>query len=167
MPCAAAATVTSGSLAAPSSIEYSVWTCRCANESVLTGGGAPQWSCVPGRRGPRGRDDGQATGGEDRQCCVLGMLRCVGVLLCPSAGSGPMPPILAPLEVYSEGLTGRVSSHRTDPRGPRPPRHSHARGGPLQEAASEPAAHGDVADARLLVLLPDGHVSGPLVEAPG
>src|SRR3954468_23388352 len=46
MPCSAAALVTSGSLAAPSSIEYSVWTCRWANESdvLLTGGGAPQWS---------------------------------------------------------------------------------------------------------------------------
>src|SRR3954465_12504959 len=115
MPCAAAAAVTSGSLAAPSSIEYSVWTCRCANESVLTGGGAPQWSCVPGRRGPRGRDDGQATGGEDRQGCGLGVrggvggLLWVGGLLGPWAGSGPVPPILAPLEVYSEGLTGRVS----------------------------------------------------------
>src|SRR3954464_10927847 len=53
MPCAAAAAVTSGSLAAPSSIEYSVWTWRCANESdeLLTGGGTPQWSCVPGREG--------------------------------------------------------------------------------------------------------------------
>src|SRR3954466_7156207 len=122
MPWGAAAAVPSGSLAAPSSIEYSVWTCRCANESVLTGGGAPQWSYVPGRRGPRGPDDGRATGGEDRQCCVLGVRRCVGVLLCPSAGSEPVPPILAPLEVYSEGLTGRVSCHGQIHEGPPPPR---------------------------------------------
>src|SRR3982751_666132 len=155
MPWAAAAAVTSGSLAAPSSIEYSVWTCRCAIESVLlTGGGAPQWSCVPGRRGPRGRDDGQATGGEDRQCCVLGVLRCVGVLLCPSAGSGPVPPILAPLEAYSEGLTGRVSSHRTDPSHPPPYPRAPGRSAVLRQAP----AHGDLADARFLVLLPDGRV---------
>src|SRR5918998_5465577 len=64
MPCSAAAFVTSGSLAAPSSIEYSVWTCRCAKESdeLVTGGRAPQWSCVPGRQGLR-----RATGGEDRR----------------------------------------------------------------------------------------------------
>ena len=53
---------------------------------------------MPGRRELR-----EATGGEDRQCCVLGV-RLFGLLL----------PILAPPEVYSEGLTGRVSSHRTD-----------------------------------------------------
>src|SRR4051794_41754316 len=101
MPCAAAATVTSGSLAAPSSIEYSVWTCRCANESVLTGGGAPQWSCVPGRRGPRGRDDGQATGGggPERSCLGAGgggrgPLR-VGGVLCARGGLRPAPPLPA------------------------------------------------------------------------
>jgi hypothetical protein len=49
---------------------------------------------VPDRRELR-----QATGGEDRQCCVLGV-RLFGLLL----------PILALPEVYSEGLTGRVSS---------------------------------------------------------
>src|SRR4051794_41817829 len=66
MPCAAAALVTSGSLAAPSSIEYSVCTCRCTNESdgdgVLTGGPAPQRACVPGRRDPAGDRRGR-TGG--------------------------------------------------------------------------------------------------------
>src|SRR3954451_14094902 len=62
MPAAAAAAVTSGSFAAPSSIEYSVCTCRWTNESdgLLTGGGTPQWSCVPG-----GRELHRATGGED------------------------------------------------------------------------------------------------------
>src|SRR5947209_12691166 len=68
MPCSAAALVTSGSLAAPSSIEYSVCTCRCTNESdgaLLTGGRAPQWSCVPDRRLIR-----RATGGEDRRCRI-------------------------------------------------------------------------------------------------
>src|SRR4051812_49873590 len=109
MPCAAAAAVTSGSLAAPSSIEYSVWTCRCANESVLTGGGAPQWSRVPGRRGPRGRDDGQATGGGERQCCVPGVRRggggllCVGGLLCSWGRPRAGPPVLPPPGGYSAG----------------------------------------------------------------
>src|SRR4051812_50217098 len=62
MPAAAAAAVTSGSFAAPSSIEYSVCTCRWANESdgLLTGGRTPQWSCVPG-----GRELHRATGGGD------------------------------------------------------------------------------------------------------
>src|SRR3954451_8944031 len=65
MPCSAAALVTSGSFAAPSSIEYSVCTCRCAKESdgLVTGGRAPRWSCVPDRRCVR-----RATGGEDRRC---------------------------------------------------------------------------------------------------
>src|SRR3712207_9195499 len=60
--CSAAALVTSGSLAAPSSIEYSVCTCRCTNESddgVLTFVGAPHGSCVPGRRGSGGRPAGE------------------------------------------------------------------------------------------------------------
>src|SRR4029453_8744440 len=141
MPCSAAAFVTSGSLAAPSSIEYSVWTCRCANESVLlTGDGAPQWSCVPDRRELR-----QATGGEDRQGCVLGV-RLFGLLL----------PILAPPEVYSEGLTGRVSSHRTDP-SHAPPGLLLVPGGLVREEA---APHGDVCDSRLLVLVADGRVAG-------
>src|SRR3712207_9563422 len=64
--CSAAALVTSGSLAAPSSIEYSVCTCRCTNESddgVLTGLGAPHGSCVPGRRGSGGRPAGGTRGG--------------------------------------------------------------------------------------------------------
>src|ERR687890_1499280 len=66
IPCSAAALVTSGSLAAPSSIEYSVCTCRCTNESddgVLTGLGAPHGSCVPGRRGSGGRPAGKTGGG--------------------------------------------------------------------------------------------------------
>src|SRR3954465_13720834 len=97
MPCSAAALVTSGSLAAPSSIEYSVCTCRCAKESdpavrgdaaLLTGGRAPRWSCVPDRRLIR-----RATGGEDRRCRVR----------------WAVPPILALREVYAEGLTRRVS----------------------------------------------------------
>src|SRR3712207_7484902 len=63
--CSAAALVTSGSFAAPASIEYSVCTWRCTNESddgVLTGVGAPHGSCVPGRRGSGGRPAGK-TGG--------------------------------------------------------------------------------------------------------
>src|SRR4051794_41823578 len=66
MPWAAAALVTSGSFAAPSSIEYSVCTCRCTNESdvdgVVTGGRAPQGSCVPGRRDPAGDRRGRPAG---------------------------------------------------------------------------------------------------------
>src|SRR3712207_9106095 len=65
--CSAAALVTSGSLAAPSSIEYSVCTCRCTNESddgVLTFVGAPHGSCVPGRRGSGGRPAGKTGGAE-------------------------------------------------------------------------------------------------------
>src|SRR3954470_23887041 len=99
MPCSAAALVTSGSLAAPSSIEYSVCTCRCAKESdgaLLTGGRAPRWSCVPDRRLIR-----RATGGEDRR--VRGS-RWVH-------DPGPVS-ILALAAVYAEGLTGRVSPGR-------------------------------------------------------
>src|SRR4051812_22821932 len=97
MPCSAAALVTSGSLAAPSSIEYSVCTCRCAKESegaLLTGGRAPQWSCVPDRRLIR-----RATGGEDRRCGIR----------------WAVTPILALGEVYAEGLTRRVSLDRRVP----------------------------------------------------
>src|SRR3954447_17780069 len=75
MPCAAAAAVTSGSLAAPSSIEYSVWTCRWANESVLLTG--VRYSSVVVRAQPSGpwdQDDGRRpagkTGGAGR--AVLG-----------------------------------------------------------------------------------------------
>src|SRR6476619_6354274 len=110
MPCAAAAAVTSGSLAAPSSIEYSVWTWRCANESdeLLTGGGTPQWSCVPGREG--------APAGDRR-----------GRPVCEAPREGARDtPILALLEVYSEGLTDRVAHRRTD------------RSHPSREGASEP-----------------------------
>src|SRR4051794_41848355 len=111
MPCAAAATVTSGSLAAPSSIEYSVWTCRCANESVLTGGGAPQWSCVPGRRGPRGRDDGQATGGGDRQGCVPRGRRGGGGFVVSLGGPRAGAPLPPPPRGPSPGRAGRGSPH--------------------------------------------------------
>src|SRR3954447_10179128 len=109
MPWAAAAAVTSGSLAAPSSIEYSVWTCRCANESdeLFTGGGTPQWSCVPGREG--------APAGDRR-----------GRPVCEAPGEGARgTPILALRKVYSEGLTDRVAHTRTG-KGPRPPHPSQA-----------------------------------------
>src|SRR3954454_10423549 len=126
IPCSAAAFVTSGSLAAPSSIEYSVCTCRWTNESALvTGGRAPRWSCVPDRRCVR-----RATGGEDRRCCALGRDRWGG-------GS-----ILALPEVYAEGLTERVGSR-----------------------SGQDPAHRDVRDTRLVVLLADGGVAGPFVEA--
>src|SRR5690348_10616472 len=92
MPYSAAALVTSGSLAAPSSIEYSVCTWRWANESaVLTGGRAPQWSCVPAVGFRR------ATGGEDR--------------LDGTAGGDCDP---RTVEVYSGVPTGCVSAQRTD-----------------------------------------------------
>src|SRR4051794_23331030 len=87
MPAAAAAAVTSGSFAAPSSIEYSVWTCRCTNESegvLLTGGAAPQGRACPAGRNSTGRPAGKTRSG----------------------GS-----ILALPKVYAEGLTGRVFSH--------------------------------------------------------
>src|SRR3954468_16431848 len=94
MPAAAAAAVTSGSFAAPSSIEYSVCTCRCTNESdgLLTGGGTPQWSCVPG-----GRELHRATGGEDTVRWVdpriaEGLLRGSDrtCLLTPGPGQHPL-----------------------------------------------------------------------------
>src|SRR3954449_6050068 len=96
IPCSAAALVTSGSFAAPSSIEYSVCTCRCAKESdgLLTGGRAPRWSCVPDRRCVR-----RATGGEDRRRCALGRGRRGG----RRGGRWGGAPILAPCEVYAEG----------------------------------------------------------------
>src|SRR5438309_7762460 len=97
MPCSAAALVTSGSFAAPSSIEYSVCTCRCTNESdagrpvlLLTGGRAPQRSYVPAGGGSGGRPAGKT-----------------GVRGCRS--------ILAPGPVYAEGLTERVSPDGTLP----------------------------------------------------
>src|SRR3954470_12506656 len=102
MPCSAAALVTSGSFAAPSSIEYSVCTCRCTNESddgVLTGVGAPHGSCVPGRRGPR-----RATGGEDR----WGGARPTGPVPGWSRRRRVGTSILAPAEVYAGALTERV-----------------------------------------------------------
>src|SRR4051812_35112641 len=76
MPSAAAALVTSPSLAAPSSIEYSVCTCRCTKFSeagVLTLRGAPHGSC--GRLFPRreqGRRSIWVTGGEGRSVLLAG-----------------------------------------------------------------------------------------------
>src|SRR3954454_22108798 len=96
MPAAAAAAVTSGSFAAPSSIEYSVWTCRCTNESegvLLTGGAAPQGRACPAGRNSTGRPAGKTRSG----------------------GS-----ILALPKVYAEGLTGRVFSHGTEQSQPHP-----------------------------------------------
>src|SRR4029450_184900 len=98
MPWAAAAAVTSGSFAAPSSIEYSVCTWRCANESdpadrgvLLTGGGAPQGSWGRDRRGRPAVRQGRSG--------------------WRSGWRFGGAPILALVEVYSEGLTGRVFSH--------------------------------------------------------
>src|SRR5215212_10774485 len=98
MPWAAAAAVTSGSLAAPSSIEYSVWTCRCAKESedgVLLTGGLCSSVVVPARpaEAPAGDRWGRPAVRETS----------------PEVASG-VAPILALLGVYAEGLTGRVSS---------------------------------------------------------
>src|SRR4051794_27734628 len=76
MPSAAAALVTSPSLAAPSSIEYSVCTCRCTKfpeAGVLTLRGAPHGSC--GRLFPRreqGRRSIWVTGGEGRSVLLAG-----------------------------------------------------------------------------------------------
>src|SRR5438270_3860805 len=98
----AAALVTACSFAAPSSIEYSVCTCRFAKESdgLLTGGRAPQWSNLPTDGTPAGDRWGRPA------------LQCSG-----SEGSGGAPTILALQWVYAEGLTERVS-HRTP--GPHP-----------------------------------------------
>src|SRR4051812_17120050 len=183
MPCSAAALVTSGSLAAPSSMEYSVCTCRCTNESfdglLLTGvprwrssgpfagllcscvrsqarsrcGRTPQWSCVPDRRRSGGRPVGK-TGGAEIQW---------------RPGRDPVggTSILALRKVYAEGLTERVGHRRTDPRRtPCPPPRASSRRAPAG-GRSEPTAHGDVGDAGLLVLLAHGRVAGPLVEAAG
>src|SRR3954447_16390111 len=101
MPCSAAALVTSGSFAAPSSIEYSVCTCRCTKESdepgLLTGGRTPQWSCVPDRGRSGGRPAGKTGGAE-----IWGIRWAV-------------PAILALRTVYAEGLTERVPSQLKDP----------------------------------------------------
>src|SRR3954454_11819508 len=110
MPWAAAAAVTSGSLAAPSSIEYSVWTCRCANEDSADRGlaGLLTGTCgssVVVRARPAGTPDGRPAG-ETR------------------AGAS----ILALTEVYSEGLTGRVFSQADHGRTPSP-HPSQAQGG--------------------------------------
>src|SRR5689334_13027153 len=58
MPISTALANRPSSLAAPSSMEYSVCTCRCTNESLLTGGALPGFAgCVAQRirGGPRGR----------------------------------------------------------------------------------------------------------------
>src|SRR5215203_5198392 len=151
MPCSAAAAVTSGSLAAPSSIEYSVCTCRCANESVLlTGGGAPQWSCVP-RPGCSGRRPVGKTGGRSGGC----VSRVAGVR-CPD------PRTRRGLLRGSDRTCLVTGGPQQDPC----PHLSQARGGALQGGASQPPDHRHVDDARLLVLVADGDVTGPLVEAP-
>src|SRR6476469_4567176 len=127
MPAAAAAAVTSGSFAAPSSIEYSVCTCRWTNESdgLLTGGGTPQSSCVPdGRELPR------ATGGEDTVRWV--------------------DPRIAEGVLRGSDRTCLVTPD-----------------GSVTPASGQSPAHRDVSDPRLLVLLADSGVAGPLVEAAG
>src|SRR5215218_695589 len=131
MPAAAAAAVTSGSLAAPSSIEYSVCTCRWTNESdgLLTGGRAPQWSCVPG-----GGKLQQATGGEDA-------VRWVDPRIAEGVLRGSDRTCL---------LTCGPIRHI------RPVR-------PLRQGA----AHRDVGNPRLLVLLADRGVTRPFVEPAG
>src|SRR3954469_4903020 len=98
MPCAAAAFVTSGSLAAPSSMEYSVCTCRWTKESDPPDGAALLTVLLCSSQVVRARPGGtrRATGGEDRQCS--GAYRRAGTS------------ILALPRVYSEGLTERVSS---------------------------------------------------------
>src|SRR6476661_7063895 len=100
MPWAAAAFVTSGSFAAPSSIEYSVCTCRCAKESedegLLTG---VRCSSVVVRARPAGGPSG------DRR----GRPACVRLVLVADGARQVQCLILALVEVYSAGLTGRVS----------------------------------------------------------
>src|SRR3954471_17041211 len=131
MPAAAAAAVTSGSLAAPSSIEYSVCTCRCTNESdgVLTG----TWcSSVVVRARRKGTPTGDRRGDTVR---------------------GVDPRI-------AEGLLR--GSDRTCLLTPGPLRHMRP-----ARVSGQPAAHRDVDDARLLILLADGRVAGAFVEAAG
>src|SRR4051794_22305012 len=143
MPCSAAALVTSGSFAAPSSIEYSVWTCRCTNESVdgvLLTVAACSSQVVRARPSGirRGRPAGK-TGG-----AVVRGVRAGG---CPDPRT---------TEVYSGGPTERCL----------------ATGGPIRHgrpgrASAEVAAHRDVRDAGLLVLVADRGVARPFVEPPG
>src|SRR5215218_2529892 len=103
MPWAAAAAVTSPSLAAPSSIEYSVCTCRCtkfsADDVALLLTGTVLLRVVPARRGDAGGRPVGKTGG-----ARAGVDGPSG--LHPGAVS-----ILALPKVYSEGLTERVT-HR-------------------------------------------------------
>src|SRR4051812_49970683 len=103
MPWAAAAAVTSPSLAAPSSIEYSVCTCRCTKDSaddvplLLTG--AVLLRVVPARRGDAGGRPVGKTGGA--RAGVDG----------PSTGQGGQRPgagaVLALPRGFPEGLAGR------------------------------------------------------------
>src|SRR5215218_1379144 len=104
MPWAAAAAVTSPSLAAPSSIEYSVCTCRCtkfsADDVPLLLTGTVLLRVVPARRGDAGGRPVGKTGG-----ARAGVDGPSG--LHPGAVS-----ILALPRVYSEGPTERVSPRR-------------------------------------------------------
>src|SRR3954465_15146112 len=94
MPWAAAAAVTSPSLAAPSSIEYSVCTCRCTKDSaddvpvLLTG--TVLLRGVPARRGDAGgRPVGKTGGARAGVDGSPGPRRALSILALP--------------EVYSEG----------------------------------------------------------------
>src|SRR5215217_1797643 len=133
MPWAAAAAVTSPSLAAPSSIEYSVCTCRCTKDSavdvplLLTG--TVLLRVVPARRGDAGGRPVGKTG--DARAGVGGE---------PGLHPGALS-ILALPEVYSEGLTERVSPRRDE---------SVTRAAP---GSREGAAHRHVADARFEIFL--------------
>src|SRR3954469_17049244 len=131
MPAAAAAAVTSGSLAAPSSIEYSVCTCRCTKESdggVLTGGGAPQWSRLPvageaagDRRGRPAVRTGGGTGLRRYGLGRYGLGRCSD----PRTANG----LLRGSDRTCLRTAGPIHE------GPPAPHHSPARGGSLQGAA--------------------------------
>src|SRR3954454_17732440 len=125
MPSAAAALVTSPSLAAPSSIEYSVCTCRCTKFSeagVLTVRGAPHGSCsrlFPHR--DRGGGSIWVTGGEGRFVVLVsrywrGLVLGSRIRVSYSwAATRVGAPILALPQSYSEGPTERVSPIRTTP----------------------------------------------------
>src|SRR3712207_5354239 len=146
MPSAAAALVTSPSLAAPSSIEYSVCTCRCTKFSdeagLLTVRGAPHGSC--GRLPPAGGQGRRVVLG-DRRGRPFRVERALRVVLpehgahhgrCrPGVGAVPGVSILAPPEVYPKALTVRVPRSGPLQEGPPAPHHSHARGGTLQGAS--------------------------------
>src|SRR3954447_5476253 len=122
MPWAAAAAVTSPSLAAPSSIEYSVCTCRCTKDSaddvplLLTG--TVLLRVVPARRGDAGGRPVGKTGGAR-----------AGTDSPPGTAPGAVS-ILALPRVYSEGLTERVSPGADRRRIPCPPPLAGSRRGP-------------------------------------